>query len=192
MAVWQFVGKGKVKVRKAGTTDTLRELGNVMDVTITATELVKEQKNMQDAGGGLAASLRRVDKAEVAITLGEFSPENLAMANLASVVTTTGTAAEVGSGTILEPEFPATPTTHRIEAYVNSSTVWEVHFEGLNELNDGKYFKALFHRVRLGVAAKLDLIGDDITTLPIKGLIERDPTKTGAGTSKFFYLDIEE
>lgn len=172
MAVWQFMGKGIVSLREAGTTGAFVDLGNVLDLKLTASETVKEQKNMRDSSGGAAATSRKIDKVELSMTLGEASPENLSLGFQA--------VKDVALG------------IHTIELFAESSKVYEVKFEGLNELNDGKRFDAEFFRVRFGPASNLDFINEDIATLPLKATIERDATKTGTGISKFAKLTIEE
>lgn len=93
---FQFVGKGKLYLKEPGSSDdNYRDAGNVMELKVIPSETVKEQKNMRTAGGGLAASYRRIEKAELSIVFGEHSPENMEIA--ASGTASDGTSAETYS-----------------------------------------------------------------------------------------------
>lgn len=167
MSVSQYVGKGIITITHYDGTGTPIDLGNVLDLKLAISESVKEQKNMRDAGGGLATSSRRIDKVELTITLGELNPDNLALAT-AGGFTIDGTTQE-----------------NIIELFTTSAALYRVDFAGLNELDGGSSVAIVFYKVRFGPASSLDLLGDEISTGVLKATVERDNTITGAGLSKF-------
>ena len=66
-----------------------------------------------------------------------------------------------------------------VEALRNSSKEYEVLFEGLNEARSGKAVLVKLHRVKIGAADSLDLIGDNYAGLKVSGKLLKDTTKTG-------------
>ncbi len=79
MPDYSYIGKGKVFLAKLGE-DKLRFVGNCEKVELSFSEETKELKDFTHAGGGIANSVSRIDKVEVALNLFDYSPENLAMA----------------------------------------------------------------------------------------------------------------
>lgn len=79
MAEYSYIGKGKVFLARRGD-ERLRFVGNSDKVELSFTEETKELKDFTQAGGGIANSLSRIDKVEVALNLFDYSPENLSLA----------------------------------------------------------------------------------------------------------------
>jgi len=73
-----YIGKGTIYM---GTSaDLLISVGNCSKLTIGATEEEQPLKDYQNAGGGDANVLKRIDSAEVSITAHDFNKENIAQA----------------------------------------------------------------------------------------------------------------
>ncbi len=75
----------------------------------------------------------------------------------------------------------------QIEAGTNTIAEYAFRFEGINTATGGKAVIAKVHRVSLNMAETLSLIGDDIQTFTMSGMVLADST-AGAGDSQ--YLSI--
>lgn len=74
----------------------------------------------------------------------------------------------------------------KIEAMTTSAPILELRFEGLNESAAGKPVLVHIYKLQLSAAKALSLLGDKFSDLTVDGKILIDPTKTGAGVSKYF------
>lgn len=73
-----------------------------------------------------------------------------------------------------------------VEAITTSAPILEMAYYGINEA-DGEAPSVMdIFRVQLGAVKSLGLIDKDFGTLEIEGEVLEDPTKTGAGVSRFF------
>lgn len=83
-----YIGKGSFYARVKGSAAGMLPLGNVSAANVRITEDKKEQLDYQSAGGGQANALRRIQTVELALTLRDFSADNIAKAlfGAASVV----------------------------------------------------------------------------------------------------------
>lgn len=79
-----------------------------------------------------------------------------------------------------------------VEALLNSAQEYELVFAGLNEARSGKAVTVKLHRVKLGAAADLALIGEDYAGLELSGKVLKDTTKNGTSVSQYFKVDIVE
>lgn len=84
MADASFIGKGKVYIDG-------RQVGNVTALNFNHTEEKIELKDYTGAGGGNYNSLTRIDSVELAITMSDYSAENLAVAVFGSASAVTAT-----------------------------------------------------------------------------------------------------
>ena len=87
---YSYIGKGSVSVREKGTATPLRPIGNVDSLSLKATEEKKELKDFQNAGGGNANSLRRIQAVELSMSIRDFVGENIAMAVFGSSAAVAG------------------------------------------------------------------------------------------------------
>jgi len=78
-----------------------------------------------------------------------------------------------------------------IEALTQAAPTLEMLFAGVNEAMDGATNTVELYRVRTGALKSWGLINDDFAELEIEGEVLLDPTKTGAGTSKFFRVRMQ-
>lgn len=78
-----------------------------------------------------------------------------------------------------------------IEALTQAAPTLEMLFAGVNEAMDGATNTVELYRVRTGALKSWGLINDDFAELDIEGEVLLDPTKTGAGTSKFFRVRMQ-
>lgn len=79
-----------------------------------------------------------------------------------------------------------------VEAITDAGKEYEMIFDGLNEARSGKRTRVRVHRVKVGAATDLGLIGDEYAALEVTGKILKDASKTGAGISQYFKVDIEQ
>lgn len=79
-----------------------------------------------------------------------------------------------------------------VQALVNSGKEYEMVFDGLNEARSGKRTRVRAHRVKIGAASDLGLIGDEYAALEVSGKLLKDLSITAAGVSQYFKVDIEQ
>ncbi|MBK1709803.1 hypothetical protein [Marichromatium gracile] len=77
-----------------------------------------------------------------------------------------------------------------IEALAGGSAVYELSFGGLNEANSNSPVVLDIFRLKIGAATNLSMLGDDFAALEVTGKVLLDPTKTGAGVSKYFKMQM--
>lgn len=73
-----------------------------------------------------------------------------------------------------------------IEALTRAAPTLEMMYAGVNEAMDGATSTVELYRVRTGALKSWGLINDDFAELDIEGEVLLDPTKIGAGISRFF------
>lgn len=78
-----------------------------------------------------------------------------------------------------------------VQALVDSGKEYEMVFDGLNEARSGKKTIVHAYRIKLGALADLALIGDEYAAAQVTGKVLKDSTKTGAGISQYFKVEIE-
>lgn len=105
---------------------------------------------------------------------------------IAATITTAG----VISGDSITIDY--TPAlSDQVQALITSAPDVSIHVEGINEV-DGKYTVGRFYKCKLGVAAGIDLIGDDFGTLAVSFTIQKDETVVGVGISQYFQLETAQ
>ncbi len=77
-----------------------------------------------------------------------------------------------------------------IEALTGAAPILEMRYAGLNEALSGTPSVVELFRVQLGATQGLGLVNDDFATLEVEGEVLADPTKTGAGVSRFFRVQM--
>lgn len=77
-----------------------------------------------------------------------------------------------------------------VQALTNAGKEYEIVFEGLNEARSGKAVVVTVYRGKLGAAQNLGLIGEDYGALEVSGKVLKDTTKTGAGVSQYFKVQM--
>lgn len=80
----------------------------------------------------------------------------------------------------------------KVEALVNSNKQYEVMFVGLNEAQSGKRVRVHAHKVSGGVLQEMAMIGDEYGGGQVNGSLLSDTTKTGAGVSQYFTVEMED
>lgn len=79
-----------------------------------------------------------------------------------------------------------------IQALVNAAPKLEMRYAGVNEAMSGLTGNLDVFNVQLGAAKKIGLIDTkDFAELELEGEILSDPTKTGAGLSRFFVMRMQ-
>lgn len=73
-----------------------------------------------------------------------------------------------------------------IEALTQAAPTLEMLYAGVNEAGSGDASTVELFRVRTGALKSWGLINNDFAELELEGEVLLDPTKSGAGTSKFF------
>ncbi len=102
---YAFIGSGILHIKAKGAAEGFRDVGNVSQLEINAEEEERTQRNYRGGGGNYAAD-RQVSSVTAAITMHDFSPENLELALRGSIT-------DVSVGTV-------TGETHT--AYVDAMT----------------------------------------------------------------------
>ncbi|BEU96570.1 hypothetical protein ACDW_22750 [Acidovorax sp. DW039] len=73
-----------------------------------------------------------------------------------------------------------------IEALTTKAVELQLIFGGLNEADNGKPVVVDIFRASQGVTKALTLVGKGFNSLDVEGTVLMDPTKTGAGISKYY------
>lgn len=76
-----------------------------------------------------------------------------------------------------------------IQTLITTAPEVSLHFEGINAVN-GKRMIVKGHKVKLGVAQNVILIGDDFATLTITLTFEKDETITTPGRSQYAEIEL--
>lgn len=77
-----------------------------------------------------------------------------------------------------------------VEALTSGSAVYELSFGGLNEAHSNSPVVLDIWRLQLSAASALAFVSDDFGSLEVTGKVLLDPAKTGAGTSKYFRVQL--
>ena len=77
-----------------------------------------------------------------------------------------------------------------IQALTTAGQEYELIFAGLNEARSGKEVRVTVYRTKLGAAKDLGLITDDYASLAVAGKVLKDTSKTGAGISQYFKVEV--
>ena len=143
--------------------------------------------------GGLIA-LAHLNPTAVTLTTGGGSPTTIAAAGNYEVrpegiyVFDTATAITDGMAVLVDYTHGA---YDMVQAMVTTAPVVELRYAGVNEAMSGDNSVVDLFRVKLGATKKVGLIDSkDFATLDIEGEVMKDPTKTGAGTSAFFKVQM--
>lgn len=170
MPDYSYIGRGRVLVKEYGAVGTGVHIGDVSVLQLKITEDVKTLEDFTQVGGGTYNEVRRIQSVELACTVHDFSPENLAMALFGTSATASGTST--------------------VQALVSSAKDYDVVFEGLNEARSGKAVTFHAYRWKMGPAASIDLIGNDFGKLDLTGKLLADQTIVTAGQSKYFTVAV--
>lgn len=73
-----------------------------------------------------------------------------------------------------------------IQALTTKTIELEMSFGGLNEADSGKPVVVDVYRVSQGVTKQLQLLSDKFAVLEVSGAVLMDPSKTGAGISRYY------
>lgn len=77
-----------------------------------------------------------------------------------------------------------------IEAITTKAAELELTFGGLNEADSGKPTVVEVWRVSQSVTKKLALLGKDFGAIEVEGTVLQDPTKSGAGVSRYYRTSL--
>jgi hypothetical protein len=232
-----YAGVGKVYARRYGVAEALREVGNCSNLSVSYEEDAREQTDFTKGGGGVYASIKRINNATCSFTWLDFSPRNLREVLFGGVTVTTGgtvvneasvayrgglsktvhpnptvvtvqnqagtvtyvnnTDYEVrGGGIWITPNSAMTDgqairfnytyaAYDTIEGLIASAPELEMLFEGVNEADSNTFVNLDLWRVKLGPPSDVQFISEEFGQLEIEATLISDPTKTGAGISKF-------
>lgn len=172
MANYAYMGKGIVTLELEGGAGGPADIGNVSALSFNVNENIIKQKNYRTPGGGTYAQVNQIESVEVAMTLHDLSPENLAM---------------VTFGTVTDAS-----TTATIEALTSGAKTFKMVFAGVNEANTGKTVTVTAHRVKIGAASNLGLIGDDFGALEVTGELLIDTSIVAPGESQYFKVVMDK
>lgn len=75
-----------------------------------------------------------------------------------------------------------------VQALVNSAEEYTFFADLLNEVDSGNPFAVTIHRIKFGVTAGLDMIGDDFGALEVKFDVLQDTTISGTGISQYLKI----
>lgn len=78
-----------------------------------------------------------------------------------------------------------------VQALTTSTKEYRLVFDGLNEARSGKRSRILIHRLKLGAAQSIGLLGEDFAALELSGKLLKDTSISGAGLSQYTKIDIE-
>lgn len=188
-----------------GTYNEVRRIQSV-EATLLMHDLSPD--NLARALFGLASSANSgtVTDEDVTAYLGAFVPfakvpsGSIVVTNSAGSTTyTAGTDYEVRAGGIYIPASGGAITNAQalkvdyayaaqdtVEALVASAQDYELYFDGLNEARSGKSVRVQVHRMKIGAAREVSLIGDDHAGLEVSGRLQADTGITGANLSQYF------
>lgn len=159
-----YYGEGTVEL-------DAEDIGQVSKLVFTHETETKKLPNRR-GGGGNWATLERVTGVKVAITLHDMTPANFARLTRGTV--SAGTAGRSVINVLTEGQATS-----------------ELVFKGLNAADNDDPVTVTAFLFKPGVTKDLSLIGDDFASFELEGEILADPTKTGAGVSKFYTVDIK-
>ena len=80
MADYHFMGVGNVYMKEVGASAGLLPIGNVDALSFAVQEEIIKKKDRTTPGGGTANEVRRIESAEMSISMSELSPTNLGRA----------------------------------------------------------------------------------------------------------------
>ncbi|WP_428243008.1 hypothetical protein [Gynuella sp.] len=78
---------------------------------------------------------------------------------------------------------------HQVEALAGSSTYWGLTFGGMNEADSDKPCIVDLHKVNIGAASELSLIGDELGTIAVEGKLLKDTSK-GSAESAYYRVQM--
>jgi len=90
MEKYAYIGSGLVLMRKAGEKSPMRAVGNCSELSVSFSTNDKTLTDFTQAGGGVYASVSRIESIEVKMKLHDMSPENLAMVLFGDATKITG------------------------------------------------------------------------------------------------------
>lgn len=82
--------------------------------------------------------------------------------------------------------------TDVVEALIDSGQEFEMIFDGLNEARSGKRTKITAFRVKPGATQSLGLIDEEYGELAVVAEVLQDPSRSGAGLSRYFRVQMEQ
>lgn len=141
-------------------------IGNCSKLTMSIEEEVKELMDYEEPGGGVLDSVSRIKSVKMTMECSNFSASNLALA----------TRGEATAGVV--------------QALTESAQEFAISFAGLNEARSGAACSVEVFRAKFSPMKNIDLISDDFGRLTLEATVLKDSTKTGAGVSKYFTIEI--
>ncbi len=79
----------------------------------------------------------------------------------------------------------------RVETLINSAKDYEIIAAIENEARSGKDVTVRLHRMKIGAAREVSLIGDEHAGLEVAGKLQKDTAITGAGLSQYVTIAME-
>lgn len=77
-----------------------------------------------------------------------------------------------------------------VQALTDGSLIYELSFGGLNEADNNSPVVLDIFRLKISAASAVDFIGDDFAQLEVNGKVLLDSTKSGAGISRYFKVQL--
>lgn len=144
--------------------------------------------------GGLIA-LEHLNPTAVTLTTGGGSPTPIAAAGNYEVrpegIFVFDDAAAITDGGIAVLVDYTHGAYDLVQAMVTAAPIVEMRYAGVNEAMSGENYIVDLFRVKLGATKKVGLIDSkDFASLDIEGEVMKDPTKTGAGASAYFKMQM--
>ncbi|MDO6747212.1 hypothetical protein [Gilvimarinus sp. 1_MG-2023] len=75
-----------------------------------------------------------------------------------------------------------------VEALVESGQEYKLHFDGLNDAQNGKPVAVINHRVKISPTSGLGFLNSEFAEIPISFDVISDPNVTGTGLSKYMKI----
>lgn len=101
-----------------------------------------------------------------------------------------GTTVVAAGGETLTVDY-AHAASDIVQALTSSGKEYQMVFAGLNEARSGKRTIVTAHRIKIGAAQNLGLIGEEYAALEVTGKLLKDTSITSAGVSQYFKVNIE-
>lgn len=99
------------------------------------------------------------------------------------------TGGAITDGTVIGVDYTSM-SSDLVQAMTNSGDDYELVYEGLNEAESSKPVTVTVYRAKFSPTTGLGLITEEYGELPLEGSVLIDSTKSGAGISQYFTVDL--
>lgn len=144
-----YKGKGTAYIEEIGSNTGLIPIGNCSEIALSIETESYEQKDYQNAGGGIADSITNISGVKASVTISSLTPDNIARGLGGSITETQGTAQSgeqhtvVGAETFIPfKELPDTSKTVTVEHDLDEWKAATAYTEGALIKDGAYYYKA--------------------------------------------------